>query len=438
MPALPESAEPASERQESAAALEAEVNAREPRNLRVLAAYQVAHRIAWIFKTESVIMPAFMDTIAGPGWLRGLLPVLNRFGQSVPTLVAADPIRRMRQKKWGLMASAILMGIPFTALGVMWQLSGEHKQAWLPIAFLILYTLFFCAAGLNQMLFGMVQGKLIRPQFRGELMGISGTIGATLSILCAWFFMKRWLALPDGGYGYIFGWTGVGFVIAGLFTGGLAERADAVPKSSGDGHVSSRGAWRSVLADRNFRWLAVVTMLNGSAQLLFPHYQALGRSQPDSEHTDLMIWVVVQNAATGAFSLIFGKISDYFGTRLAIRIESFVSALTPIAAIGLTSGWFPVGVNYYWITFALLGIVPVILRTLVLHALELTDSSRHAHYLGTLTVCQALPFLLSPPLGALVDAVGFPPVFLLIAGLILTAGALTFWMAEPRTGRSGA
>lgn len=413
-------------------AFDADIEAREPRNLKVLAGYQVAHRIAWIFKTESVIMPAFMDTIAGPGWLRGLLPVLNRFGQSVPTLIAANSVRRLRYKKLGLMASAVFMGVPFSALGLIWLYGGDHKSSWLPVAFLLLYTAFFCAAGLNQMLFGMVQGKLIRPEFRGELMGISGTIGATLSIICAWYFMRRWLALPDGGYGYIFGWTGVGFMVAGVITAGLAEHPDIGPPA-GDSHSASRGAWRGVIADPHFRTLAAVTMLYGSMQLLFPHYQALGRSQPDSAHTDLMLWVVVQNAATGAFSLIIGKICDRFGTRLAIRIEAFLSAVAPLAALVLTSGYWQRGVEYYWITFAIVGIVPVTLRTLVLHALEIADKSQHAHYLGTLTVCQALPFLFSPLLGWLVDVAGFEPIFLLIAGLVGAAGCMTFRMPEPRS-----
>ena len=68
------------------------VEQHETRNLLVLAAYQVVVRVGWIFKTESVIMPAFLDHIAsGPsaGLLRSLLPLLNRFGQSVPPMFFA-------------------------------------------------------------------------------------------------------------------------------------------------------------------------------------------------------------------------------------------------------------------------------------------------------------------------------------------------------------
>ena len=57
----------------------------EPRNLVVLVVYQVLLRVGWIFKTETVIMPSFLDMVGGAGWLRGCLPILSRFGQSAPS-----------------------------------------------------------------------------------------------------------------------------------------------------------------------------------------------------------------------------------------------------------------------------------------------------------------------------------------------------------------
>src|SRR4051812_33447446 len=75
----------------------------EPRNLLVLSAFQVLLRIGWIFKTETVIMPDFVDAIAGAGWVRGLLPVLNRVGQSLPPLCFAESIQRSRSKTRALL-----------------------------------------------------------------------------------------------------------------------------------------------------------------------------------------------------------------------------------------------------------------------------------------------------------------------------------------------
>ena len=48
------------------------VEAAASRNFLLLALHQVVIRVGWIFKTESVIIPAFLDSIAGPGWVRGI------------------------------------------------------------------------------------------------------------------------------------------------------------------------------------------------------------------------------------------------------------------------------------------------------------------------------------------------------------------------------
>ncbi|MFY9252333.1 MAG: hypothetical protein WAO83_02680, partial [Fuerstiella sp.] len=60
-----------------------EAMAVEKRNILSLVLHQILFRTAWIFKTESVIIPAFLDSITEAGWVRGMLPPLNRFGQSV-------------------------------------------------------------------------------------------------------------------------------------------------------------------------------------------------------------------------------------------------------------------------------------------------------------------------------------------------------------------
>ena len=153
-------------------------------------------------------MAAFLDMITGVGWLRGCLPVLNRSGQSVPPLLMAEHLRHTARKKWPLLVSTLLMGAPFLTLSAIWLWLPDGRRSWLPAVFLLLYVIFFSLTGLNQMVFGTIQGKLIRPDRRGRLMSISGTLGAFTAIPCAWFLLSRWLKLPDGGFGFIFGFTG--------------------------------------------------------------------------------------------------------------------------------------------------------------------------------------------------------------------------------------
>jgi hypothetical protein len=408
------------------------IEAAEPRNLLSLAVHHIVLRIGWIFKTESVIMPAFVDTIAGAGWLRGCLPVLNRFGQSVPPLLFADRLRRARQKKQVLIITSLLMALPFLALAAIWFALDEKRHGWLPAVFLLLYLAFFSVTGLNQLVFGTIQGKLIRPNRRGRLLSLSGTIGAVLALLCAWLLLRNWLTLPDGGFGYIFGFTGMGFVAAGLCCLPIIEPVDDEPRAHPSENRHFHAAWETFSQDTNFRRLATVSMLFVTVQLLFPHYQALGRQNLPSGGVELMVWVIAQNAGTALFSLVAGMIADNFGYRLVVRIEAFLAAATPLLAILLASGWFADGMRYYWLTFFMLGLVPVTFKTLTNYTLELADPQQHPRYISTLKLCMAIPFCLSPLVGLLVDWVGFQLVFSCIAVVIIAAGVLTFRLSEPR------
>ncbi|GAB4149289.1 MAG: hypothetical protein Tsb009_23530 [Planctomycetaceae bacterium] len=409
-----------------------QIRKNESRNLFVLAFHHTVLRVAWIFKTESVIMPAFVDAISGAGWLRGCLPLLNRFGQSVPSLMLADRLRRTRRKKWALLATSWAMAIPFLTISLLWWLLEDKRQPWLPPVFLVFYFLFFTFTGLNQLSFGTVQGKLISPWRRGRLMGRAGIFGAIFAILCAWFFLRSWLKRSDGGYGLIFGFTGMGFLLAGLISLWIREPADE--HASGESHPQNpfREAWKSLKSDINFRRLCIVGMLFMTAQMLFPHYQAMGREQGGYTSVSLMVWVIAQNAGAGVFSPIVGMIADRFGNRITLQLEILGAALTPLLALLLVGHVFDGWTGPYWLTFFLLSFVPVTVKTLVNYTLELCPPEKHASYLSTVKVCMAIPFLLSPLVGLMIDRIGFQPVFLAVCVVILAAGAMTFLIPEPR------
>ena len=72
------------------------------------------------------------------------------------------------------------------------------------------------------------------------------------------------------------------------------------------------------------------------------------------------------------------------------------------------------------------------MKTFINYTLELTDAANHPRYVSTMGLCFAVPFILSPLVGMLIDVVGFEPIFLAISGLIGIGALLTFRMSEPR------
>ena len=419
-------------------ASEDRVRAAEPRNLLVIASYQIAMRIGWLFKTESIVIPAFLDTIAGAGWMRGLLPVLNRVSQSVSPILVADRVRRTAHKKKVLAACTMAMALCFLLLAAIWFVFGSENPAWLPTAFLTIYAVFFVFTGVAHLSSNTLQGKLIRANRRGRLMSLSASVGAVLAIGFAYVLLRPWIEIPrsdgkpGGGFAYIFAFSGVAFVIpAGLIL--LArEPADKIRDAKQRFSEHLWGAAHIIRRDRNFRRLVVVAMLFSTNMIIMPHYQALGRERLGLALDSLVLWVMVQNAATGIYSLIAGTAADRRGNLVVLRYLLLATAAMPVVAIGIAALRPDVGGPLYWIVFALFGMLPVTLRILTNFTLELAPPSDHPRYLAALSLAMALPFVFSPLVGWLVDLTSFEVVFVAAALVIGTAGLLTFRLDEPR------
>ena len=201
---------------------------REARNTLCLELYQVVVRVGWIFKTETIIMPAVLDAVVDSGLLRGLLPVLNRGGQSVPPLFASGPLARLPRKKWMLVLTSLAMAGCFGALAAAWRPLAAARPDLLATLFLVLYALFSACIGLNQLVLAALQGKLIPPGHRGRAMVVSVAVGSVLAIAAAVLLLGPWLSQPDG-FPKIFAATAAFFALAGIAPMFLDEPADAVP-----------------------------------------------------------------------------------------------------------------------------------------------------------------------------------------------------------------
>lgn len=409
----------------------------ESKNLGILAVQLIIMRIGWIFKTESVIIPHVLDVISGnAAWARGFLPVLNRLGQSLPPLLAADFIRDIRLKKRALIFTTLGMALPFLTLASVWWWLENRQQPWLIGLFLVLYLLFFSATGLNQLVDGTLQGKLIRANRRGRLLGIAGVIGSAGAVCAALFLLRPWIQLPNhDGFVYIFLFNGSAYFIAGLMANLCYEQPDEPPANTPappPWWTPFIRAWQTFRDDHRFRRAAGMATMFMSGLLLFPHYQSMAREMLGTSEIDIIWWVIAQNISVGILSPVFGMIADRRGNRITLRIAAFLAALTPLIAVLLASPWFPFGRQWFWITYVFLGITPVTMKTISNYTLELVPRDKHPQYLSTMTICYTVPFLLSPLLGVIIDHIPWQIPFLVISGTIACAGLLTFRMAEPR------
>jgi MFS family permease len=406
-------------------------DANESRNFLVLTLYQVLLRTGWIFKTESIIMPAVLDTIAGQGWVRGLLPVLNRFGYSVPPLLMARRIKVAGRKKWSLLATTICMAVTFFGLAALFLFDRQKHGGWLPAAFLILYAIFFTAIGVNQLSFNTLQGKLIPANRRGRLLLVSNMIGAITAIACALLLLPHWLNDQAPRFDLVFSFCGVLFSASAVVTCMTVESVDRFQQLPAAVHEYFFDAGRLLVRDAAFRRLAFVGAMYGTSIMLFPHYQNLGLSVMKLKLSNLMWWVVVQNVGTALFSIPAGPLADRYGNRLVLKLGMLGIIAAPLLAVGLLhfTGQAQLLFN---LVFLFVGLTPVVLRSFQNFALELSQPEDHPQYLSTISLLIACPIVFSPFAGRLVDRMGYEPVFLAIALMGFVGWLGCFGLIEPR------
>ena len=406
-----------------------------------LETYQVIVRVGWIFKTETIIMPAVLDAVVDSGVLRGLLPVLNRGGQSVPPLFFAGALGRLPVKKGALSRTAAMMAAAFAVLAAAWTPLEVRRPDLLAALFLVVYALFASSNGLNQLALAALQGKLVAPGRRGRAMLVSVALGSVLAIIAALVWLGRWLTEPDG-FPKIFAATAAFFALAAVVPLFLDEPADAVAPPPA---VVPGGGWRQRVAAGAAEWrralredphlvrLAVVAICFSAVLIMFPHYQAFARDRLGTRIGSLLTWVVVQNAATGAASLVVGPFSDRRGTRMVLVWLVALSSLTPLVVAAL--GRLPRGTaaEWFWITYVPLGLNPLSLKLFTNYALELAPAPvAHPRYVSIVGAALAIPFVISPLVGLAVDRIGFEPVFLAGAVVIAAGAAVAGGLPEPR------
>ena len=416
-------------------------------NTLALEIQQVIVRIGWIFKTETIIMPAVLDAVVDSGALRGLLPVLNRGGQSLTPLLFSGRLARAPLKKWALMRSSALMAACFAVLAVAWTPLEARRPDLLALLFLVVYAAFSSSNGLNQLAVAALQGKLIAPGHRGRAMLVSVSLGSVLAIAAAWLWLGRWLEEADG-FPKIFAATAAFFGLAAVVPPFLDEPRDAelALPASPDAQPAGRGwwsAWRegidgwrqTLVGDPSLVRLACVAACFSAVLMLFPHYQAFARDRLGSRIGSLLTWVIVQNAATGAASLVVGPLSDRRGTRLVLVWLVALSSLTPLLVTALARGPHEMAAAWFWVVYLPLGLNPLSLRLFTNYALELAPvPAEHPRYVSIVGAALAAPFVLSPLVGWAVDGLGFEPVFVLGAGVIAGGAIVAAGLPEPRHG----
>lgn len=405
-----------------------------PRNFFILAVNQIAMRTGWIFRTETVLIPSFIDGLGASGTVRGLLPMIGRIGSSFPQLLAAPALSRLPRQKWAYLVSNCLQSLPWVAIAALLLFVTLSPGAMLT-CFMILYTISGVGWGLCTLSFDTIQGKLIPARQRGRLLASFGLIGGTSAIIGAALLLPLYLTDQKADYGPVFALCGGLFVVATFVLLGIREPPVHHRGVPAELRGFLRDSFRVMGRDGNFRLLIWVVTLMYLAFLLFPHYTVFGVRRVGVTPHSFVTLVVVQNSVNAVGSFFLGNLADRRGNRAMLRLMTVVAAVVPLLAVLISRLPPAVAPHIYPVVYACLGFTPISQRIVTNYALEIAPQKRHPQYLGILSVMQAIPIFAAPLVGRAIDLVSFEPVFLCFSGLMSVGAFLSIWLVEPRERR---
>ena len=392
----------------------------------------VSMRIGWIFKTESIIMPSFLDMLTDSGAVRGFLPLISRIGQSLPQFVIAHRVTNLPRKKWAFFSAAISLCVPWGLLSLVLWLNPGIRPSLMVGVFLAMYTFHWVIYGAYFLLSGTLQGKLIEVRRRGRLLAISSLLGCFIAIFAAYFFMPKWLVDGEENYALVFGATCLFFGVAAFAILLFRESEDSPDNELNKFRQFAASSAALIGSHANFRWFILVITLNCMTRLLFPHYTVFGMRTMNIKQSGFVQWLIAQNFIHAVGSVVMGLLADKYGNRIILRMLLFIGGCVPLIAIGISKLPGDLGPQLYWLVFAFIGFNPVSMRIVINYTLEISPVKRHPQYLGTLNVIQMLPLLTSPLIGWMIDRFSFQAVFIFGSMMIFAGALMTFRLEEPR------
>jgi MFS family permease len=274
-------------------------------------------------------------------------------------------------------------------------------------------------AGVAALPFMNVVAKTIPPARRGVYFGWRRFLGGGLGLLGG-LLVKAVLA-PDfalefpQNFGLLFGLGSLLLVMLVSSFGLVVEPAEAVDRRVVPLKTRLVRAVRLPRRDSNFgRYLAVRASIVVSTYAL-PFYTIYAQRALGAPEETVGIYLVGLTLAGVLSNLLLGRLGDRRGTRLLMRLAAGTAALPAAAALLLA--WLPIPGAAKIPAFALVFLLQGVHTTANVigsstYLLELDASVERVLYIGVAHGAVGLAVFGSPLGGAIVDGLGFVPLFL--------------------------
>jgi MFS family permease len=414
-----------------------ETRSRLRRNFTLGVVSGVAYNLYLSVLSTQVVMTWFLSELTESNLLISLLLPIEIGGWYFLQLLFSGYVRR-RPRVLPLYRAMAAIRVASLALLCLATLILEPSGPLL-VVFVAMFTVNSVAAGVAALPFLNVVAKTIPATRRGMYFawrrfagGLLGLLGAALvKVVLAPSFA---LGFPDNYALLFFIGCLITLVLVGSFSL-VVEPRGAVEPLPGHPVTGWRIALGRVMRDWNYVHYLGARVAIALANAALPFYTVYARRVLDISGSDLGVYLLGSTLASVLSNLVLGRLGDRYGNRLLVRLAALTAALPPLAALFLDQVGGPAldRGTVFTAVFVFQG----------LHAtahsigsnnylLELGPAAERVTVVSFAHGVIGLAVLASPLGGAIVNWVGFEPLFVLSLVCGLVAVGLSVGLEEPR------
>ena len=388
----------------------------------------------------SLVLSVFVRMLGGSNTLVGLLPAIRFGAWFLPQFLVAGWVQSRPRRMPIVVAFEVGRALIYGALVALTYSLGLSDPLLLLILFFVLFTCSRLTAGSGALTRLDLIGRIISPSRRASFFAVRNFWGGAL-VFGAGFLVRHVLDLTYGpafpsNFMLLFGLSCGSFLLAALTFAQIKETPDLVQQPRHSLKAQLARAPRLLKESPDFGRYLLARMLLNMTRIAEPFYLIFALDVLGAPTSMVGFYLSAMTLAGILSNLLWQRVDRARGTHFLVKSSSLLTVLAPLLAATLP--WLMRSVGF---TVEQYGLLPAYLFTsvfllagssssgrgigLVALLLDIAPDEERASYLGLANTLLGFVSLLPILAGAVIDRLGYGPVFFTATFLLLLGYVVT-------------